>query len=105
MTDYTNSALYATSPDAMADMEMNLERTPTKVYVVLIHCHPDLLDECFHDKTIIDSVHRTKDVAISRAQALEIQQLERELKYIREDPKHGPRLYSRYVVRPFNVED
>ena len=26
MTDYTNSALYATSPDAMADMEMCITR-------------------------------------------------------------------------------
>ena len=26
MTDYTNSALYATSPDAMADMEMGITR-------------------------------------------------------------------------------
>ena len=77
----------------------------SNVYVVLIHSHPDLLDESFAGETIVDSVYRTKDVAISRAQALEIRQLERELQCIREDPKHGPRLYSRYVVRPFQLKD
>ena len=75
------------------------------VYVVLIHSHPDLLDGDFLGETRVDSVHRTKDVAISRAQALEVQQLERELEFIRKDPKHGPRLYSRYVVRPFDLKD
>ena len=89
----------------MGTAQQEIPVVESKVYVVLLRSHPDLLDETFHGQTCIDSVHRTKDVAISRAQALEIQQLERELKYIREDPKHGPRLYNRYVVRPFNLED
>ena len=92
-------------PVEIGTTQQEIPVVESKVYVVLIHSHPDLLDDSFHGQTCVDSVHRTKDVAISRAQVLEIQQLERELKCIREDPKHGPRLYSRYVVRPFDLED
>ena len=34
MTDYTNSALYSTSPDAMADMEMGVPTREEKGEIV-----------------------------------------------------------------------
>tara|TARA_Y100000004_G_scaffold171016_1_gene206592 strand:+ start:274 stop:579 length:306 start_codon:yes stop_codon:yes gene_type:complete len=92
-------------PAEIGTAQQEIPVAESKVYVVLTHSHPDLLDDDFHGETIIDSVHRTKDGAISRAQALEIRQLERELQCIREDPKYSPRLYSRYAVRPFELKD